>query len=234
MGKYEVTNGEFRKFVNSTGYETDAEKRGSAWGQIVKGTSWGWGGVDGLNWRNTRWKIDERQPVSCASWNDAQAYVRSLNNGRDTGPYRLPSEAEWEYACRAGTTAVFPWGYEANSGKGWLNAADYTKSPEGVGWIKHFDFSDGFFFPAPVGSFNANRWGLHDMIGNVWEWCADWYGEYSSASTADPRGAVSGSLRVVRGGSWFDIPGLCRSAERNWGASWYTNTNIGFRIVRTP
>ncbi len=227
LGKYEVTNEQFRAFVNATGHETDAEKQGYAYGVDGSGN---WGKRNGYHWNNPGWPVRETHPVVCVSWNDAQAYIKWLN-GKGARTYRLPSEAEWEYACRAGTATPFTWGYDATSGAGWLNAADLTAKERFSGWTT-FNFEDGFVFTASVGSFRANAWGLCDILGNVWEWCEDWYDEnyYTGDAQRNPRNSTAGSSRVVRGGSWNNNPGHCRAANRHSHNPAYAHSLIGFRI----
>ena len=152
----------------------------------------------------------ESLPVEQVSWNDVQEFLRKLNQ-RDPGKgYRLPTEAEWEYACRAGTTG---------DRYGDLNSiAWYT---ENSGGKTH-----------PVGQKQPNAWGLYDMLGNVWEWCSDWYGDYPSGSVTDPRGPSSGSSRVLRGGGWGSGASICRSANRSGYAPGIRYSVLGFRLAR--
>jgi len=130
--------------------------------------------------------------------------------------YRLPTEAEWEYACRAGTTTAYGFGDDAS------RLGDY-------GWFR----SNSDSKTHPVGEKKPNAWGLHDMHGNVYEWCQDWYGAYPSGSATDPTGATSGSFRVSRGGSWYVIAGYCRLANRGRGTPVYRNFGLGFRVLRS-
>ncbi len=124
----------------------------------------------------------------------------------------MPTEAEWEYSCRAGTTTAYGFG-DDRSGLGVY------------GWV-------GGESTHPVGEKKPNAWGLYDMHGNVMEWCQDWYGDYPSRSTTDPTGAPSGSYRVFRGGSWFNAS-ACRSAHRAWGTPGHQGDNYGFRVLRS-
>jgi len=163
-----------------------------------------------------------KNPVDSVSWDDCQEFLKKLNAlGKERGQFRLPTEAEWEYACRAGTKTRFCSG-DADGG-----LADYA-------W---FDANSGGA-PHPVGTRKPNAWGLHDTHGNVWEWCADWYGEdyYGKSLRDDPTGPATGSIRVLRGGSWFNDAGLCRSAFRNFPD--LRIAYLGFRVVvsssRTP
>jgi formylglycine-generating enzyme required for sulfatase activity len=225
MGVYEVTRGQFATFVNDTGWKTDAEQDG--W-------TYSWEGnkahqVDGAGWRNPGFAQTDMHPVVCVSWGDAAAFCQWLS--RKTGKaVRLPTEAEWDYACRAGTRTVYQWGDNPDDGKGWCNAADQTAKRQFPDWTV-FNWEDGFVFTAPVGQFRPNSWGLYDMHGNVSEWCADWLGDYPGGAVKDPTGPASSQDRVFRGGACGDIPSVCRSGARegyNPGSSF---AFCGFRVV---
>jgi formylglycine-generating enzyme required for sulfatase activity len=165
----------------------------------------------------------DRRPAINVSWNDAKAYIAWLNGKlglegqRDA--YRLPSEAEWEYACRAGTTTPFSFGAAISRSQAQFSAGSFGSAEQTV----------------PVGSFPANAFGLHDMHGNVWEWCEDaWNANYKGAPT-DGSAWLTGdvSSRVSRGGSWYYNPSLLRSARRTGNASDNRNGDGGFRVART-
>ncbi|MDS4049892.1 formylglycine-generating enzyme family protein [Accumulibacter sp.] len=150
------------------------------------------------------------------------AAARRARRGLDE---RLPSEAEWEYACRAGTTTPFSFG--ANITPEQVNydgRRPYAGGEQGVSRQK----------TVPVGSLPANPWGFCEMHGNVWEWCADWYGKYPATAQVDPQGPPSGAHRVLRGGSWYDDGRVLRSALRYHFEAGYRNVNIGFRLARGP
>ena len=148
-------------------------------------------------------------PVEQVSWDDAQEFIKKLN-AKGEGTYRLPTEAEWEYAARSGTTGDYAGNLDAMA---WYSTNSGNKTHE-------------------VGTKQANGWGLYDMHGNVWEWCADWYGAYSSSAQTDPTGATSGSVRVFRGGGWFSDAVYLRSAIRNYNSPSYRGSVLGFRVVR--
>jgi sulfatase modifying factor 1 len=146
--------------------------------------------------------------------------------------YRLPTEAEWEYACRAGTTTK----YSFSAGESYLR--DYAWYRSNSAYPKSGGFWSGLFKEAssyhhPVGEKKPNPWGLYDMHGNVWEWCQDWYGDYPSGSVTDPQGVKSGSFRVRRGGSWGSFSDSCRSAYRGRGTPVFRHHDLGFRVLRS-
>jgi len=169
-------------------------------------------------------------PVDCVSWDDAQAFCKRLSE-QDGVRYRLPTEAEWEYACRAGTTTLFYWGTENNGTQSNSRGEDpYGTTVKGP-YLKR---------TTTVGSYGANRFGLHDMHGNVWEWCSDLFDEnyYGNSPSEDPQGPFSGSPRVVRGGSWLTVTRDTRTANRDRSTPGNRDFNNGFRVVsesvRTP
>jgi len=156
-------------------------------------------------------------PVENVSWEDAQAFIAALNVREGITAYRLPTEAEWEYATRAGTRTAYSFGNRPRQ----LGA---------YAWYR--DNSDGTTHP--VGSKRPNDWGLYDLHGNVWEWVADWYGDYPSARVTDPQGPSSGTRRIIRGGGWgYDAPD-CRSGSRGIGPPDSRSGSVGFRLTRTP
>jgi len=230
MGKCEVTVGQFRKFVDATNHRTDAEKKGESFGVTSSG---GWETQSGLTWRNAGFSQTDLHPVVHVSWNDATAFCRWVSE--KTGKrYGLPTEAQWEYACRGGTQTTWAWGDSADGGSGWLNAADQSAKRKYPSWSwPTFDFDDGYVYTAPVGTFRGNPFGLHDMHGNVWEWCADWYDSkyYDASPSRNPGGPSSGSNRVYRGGSWGDAPQDARSANRDWPAPGISGDILGFRVL---
>ena len=161
-----------------------------------------------------------QNPVEKVSWADAVEFCGKLSAmpaEKTAGHvYRLPTEAEWEYACRSGTTTAYGFGDDAS------RLGDY-------GWFDGNSDSSTH----PVGEKKPNAWGLYDMHGNVWEWCQDWYGDYPSGSTTDPTGPSSGSFRVDRGGSWCSSAGYCRSAYRYRNAPESRGNFLGFRVLRS-
>jgi formylglycine-generating enzyme required for sulfatase activity len=164
-------------------------------------------------------------PVERVTWNDVQNFIKKLNLQEGTDRYRLPTEAEWEYAARAGTTTPFYTGKCLSTDQANYNG-NYPPSgcPKGEYRKK----------PVRVGSFAPNAWGLYDMLGNVWQWCQDWYGKYPAGPVTDPVGPPSGSNRICRGGSWYDDANDFRSAVRGSYLPHEKDVILGFRLVRTP
>jgi formylglycine-generating enzyme required for sulfatase activity len=207
MGKYEVTQAEYQSVMGTNP-------------SILKGSN---------------------LPVENVSWYDAVEFCNRLSQQEGLTPaysgsgssttcnwnangYRLPTEAEWEYACRAGTTTPFSTGNNITT-----NQANYN------GNYPYNNNATGIFrnTTTPVGSFASNPWSLYDMHGNVWEWCWDWYGDYSIWTQTDPHGPVSGYYRMLRGGSWVDHGQYLRSAYRTMvDPSYGGDSGIGFRLVR--
>lgn len=225
LGKYEVTRAQFEHFVSEEGYQATGCR-------YWDGNTWVNDG--NRSWRNPGFEQADDHPVTCVSWEDAQAYVGWL--GRRTGEdYRLPSEAEWEYAARAGSTAPYFWGAENDSPCSYANGLDRTGKR--INGFDRFAFScdDGHAQTAPVGSFPANGFGLHDMAGNVWEWVEDrWHNGYAAAPIdGSPWIAGGTSWRVNRGGSWAFNPWSLRSAKRRALAPDERNFGLGFRVART-
>jgi len=179
-------------------------------------------------------KGSPEHPVETVSWEDAARFVRRLNLfGRHH--YRLPTEAEWEYAARAGSTGARFWGERSGDACTFANAMDRQgKNHYGKQIGAHFDCDDGQVFTAPVGSYQANPFGLHDMLGNVNEWVADWYDPayYARAPRDNPTGPVSGTKRIARGGSWYHLPDRVRANARMSYRPDYQNNGVGLRLVR--
>ena len=179
-----------------------------------------WHAVTGHN--PSRFK-DENRPVENIDWNDAQKFIEQLNSLKLDLKLCLPSEAQWEYACRAGNQTPFSFGEQIDAS---LVNFDGTR-PYNQGKPGEFRAET-----VAVKSLPANSWGLYEMHGNVWEWCQDWYGEYPIGPVIDPSGSDTGSLRVLRGGSWNFSGRNCRSAVRNDYSPEIANGNIGFRLAR--
>lgn len=232
MGMTPVTVDQFAAFVKDTGYKSDAEKVGWSYGfemTILHGLEHKH--VKGCSWRDPSFNQGGNHPVVQVSWNDAQAFCDWLS--RKSGKtVVLPTEAQWEYACRAGAKTAFPWGYSSDDGEGWANSADQSLWKMGLGPdVNYSSWDDGFAFTSPVASFKANAFGLYDMVDNVWQWCEDRYGRYQVGPVTDPTGDKAGDLRVLRGGSWLTSPWGLRSAFRLAGRADERDDNEGFRVV---
>ena len=177
-----------------------------------------WQTVMGNNPSN--FKGEKNLPVEMVSWDDCQEFIKKLRE-KDKKAYRLPTEAEREYACRAGTTTSYHFGD--------------TISTEQANYNGNFIYGDGKKGvyrekTTPVGTFPANAWGLHDMHGNLCQWCQDWYGDYPQKDVVDPQGPENGKQRVVRGVSWDGSPRVGRSASRGWTVPGYSSSYCGFRV----
>jgi formylglycine-generating enzyme required for sulfatase activity len=164
-----------------------------------------------------------QNPVEVVSWDDAQEFCKKLSatSGKTV---RLPTEAEWEYACRAGTTTAYYFGDDDKdlAGYAWFGDKPTVAGcqPANSNGVSH-----------PVGEKKPNAWGLYDLYGNVWEWCQDWYGPYQAGAVTDPQGPAQGTERVVRGGAWYDNSITCRSAFRHHYIPTRRGGNLGFRVV---
>jgi len=228
MSKYEVTVREFRQFVNATGYKTEAEK-GDGCYTYNNGS---WNKVRNANWRNPNFSQNDNHPVVCISWNDAMAYTKWLS--QQTGKqYSLPSEAQWEYAARAGTKTARYWGNDADDACRYANVHDKTsKTENGFSWTHH-NCTDGYAKTAPVGHFKPNAFGLFDMLGNVWEWtCSQYESKYSGQEILGKNNAKNDTRLSLRGGDWVGKPARVRSADRNRRASTDRIGCVGFRLAR--
>ncbi|MEK8020801.1 MAG: formylglycine-generating enzyme family protein [Candidatus Parabeggiatoa sp.] len=218
MGRYPLTVAEFRQFVYATGYKTDPETGGG--GYVWKDNKWQ--KVKNVNWRNPSFPKKapqkENQPVVCISWNDAMAYIDWLT--KQTGQkYCLPSEAQWEYAARAGTHTDYWWGKKF---------ARFRLNCRGRGRPSRWSGKQ----TAPVGSFKPNPFGLYDTAGNVWEWCADAWHESYGAPTEGSVWEGDRSLFVLRGGSWNSGKTQVRSAYRSSLPRTDGYGNSGARLAR--
>ena len=237
ISKYEVTVAQFRRFVLATGYRTDAERN---YGNNAEGcetkeakTRSKWEFTAGRSWRNLEYDIEDEQPVVCVSWNDTKAYLEWLQNQLHL-PYRLPSEAEWEYAARAGSETTYHFGNDEERLCMYGNVPDETPLFNGNVWLNGAACSDRALFPVLVGSYRANAFGLHDVVGNVEEWTADCWNESYRRATQDGKAWKAGkcSLRVYRGGSWGSSMTLAAASRGNSGRA-FRSMRRGFRVART-
>jgi sulfatase modifying factor 1 len=228
----EVTRGQFRRFIHETGYKTEAEKDGkggSGWNEEKKDFEQD----PKYTWLNPGFEQTDEHPVVNVSWNDAVAFCEWLTRVEGL-TYRLPTEAEWEYACRAGTTTKYFNGDDAESLSTVANVADGTARTKYQGWTWAIAARDGFVYTAPVAQFRPNAFGLHDMHGNVWEWCRDGYAAdyYRRSPKEDPTGPAQAATRVFRGAGWFCHPHSGYSAGRGRSMPGYRCADVGFRVAR--
>jgi len=208
MYRYEVTIAQYRRFCDKTGRQMPPEPEG------------GW---------------QDNHPIVYVTWHDAVDYCKWAG-------VQLPTEAEWEYAARGGNTGlngkpryIFVWGDELPKGKGgYGNLADESFKQKFPDEIIFKGYDDGYAYTAPVGSFKLNEFGLYDMVGNVWEWCADWYDEnyYLNSPPSNPQGTETGTWRVLRGGSWvIGHPSIFRAAARRGDNPVFSYGDVGFRGI---
>lgn len=231
----QVTVAQFERFVAETGYQTEAERDGDGgWGYCRKSRRFE-GRKPEFNWKNVGWEQSGQHPVVNVTWNDAVAFCQWLGKTEQT-TYRLPTEVEWEFACRAGTATRYSFGDNPALLSSYANLADLslkTRWPSAT-WAQPWD--DGAPFTAAVASFQPNAFGLFDMHGNVWEWCADWYDPQAYARVNPDQETTLASptrrYRVLRGGSWLDLPQLVRSADRHGLEPETRYCNNGFRVAR--
>lgn len=233
MGTTHVTVDQFAAFAKESGYKTDAEKGGWSYGVRLKYLKYELWSLEGISWRKPTFDQKGDHPVVHISWNDAKAFCDWLSK-KSGKRVELPTEAQWEYACRAGTTTAYPWGDNPDDGKGWANGADQSLKPKlrtENAFMLFFGWNDGHVFTSPVASFKANAFGLYDMPGNAAQWCEDRAGNFDKGPATDPTGAKTGELRVMRGGSWYASPRYCRSASRGRGNPIDRLAYVGFRVV---
>jgi len=242
MGQTEVTVGQFRRFLEASGHVPESEADGTG--------AYGWradydpattkrgdafeGRDRRYSWRTPGFVHGEAHPVVNVTWNDAPALAAWLSK-TEGRRYRLPTEAEWEYAARAGTRTRYSSGNDPQSLLRAANVFDADSAKHWPHWrAMALKGSDGFAFTAPVASFAPNAWGLYDMHGNAWEWVSDWHGDdyYAHSPVDDPQGPADGDVRVRRGGSWHTWAFYARAAYRNWNDSSTRYTLVGMRLVR--
>lgn len=233
ISRCEITVEQFKQFVQDSHYQTTAEESGKGcyvWDSDKKQVEQ----LPERNWKNPGFEQNADHPVVCVSWDDAQAYAAWLSR-RTGATYRLPTEAEWEYAARAGTTAARY--YRDDQQCNYANSAGQeAKSIAGSDWMLA-ECTDGHVYTAPVASYAENHFGLFDMLGNVWEWTQDcWHDNYRNAlrdgSAWLEKDGGNCSRRMVRGGSWLNAPQFLRSAFRDGGGTDEAYFNQGFRIAR--
>ncbi len=235
VGQYEVSKGEFARFVNASGYQAELDKGRAC--HVLDGSTWGESRQHG--WHNPGYAVTDAHPVSCVSWHDAQAYLAWLNRQVPGKGYRLLSEAEWEYAARAGQAGRHAWGDDDALTEACAHANGMDESGKaqisGVTW-PGVNCSDGAAFPVAGPVFKPNAFGLYNMAGNVWEWVQDvGRADYVGAPTDGSAWIEGGepASRGTRGGAWFSYPAALRSAYRGKSPSDFRGGGVGFRIART-
>ena len=217
-----VTVGEFQQFIAATGRDMQGcDTYDGEWKSRPDGS-----------WKSPGFQQTGTHPVTCVSWDDAQAYARWLS-GKTGHQYRLPSASEWEYAARSGGEAVLPWGANAAAACASANVADASAAQRYPGWTV-FGCNDGYVYTAPVGSFKTNSFGLNDMLGNVFQWTEDcWQADYVGAPIdGSALNAGDCSEHELRGGSWFSTPAYVRTNYRNHFAAGYRTSSVGIRLVK--
>ena len=225
VGVYEVTRGEYSRFVSATGH--------SSGNSCVTYEGGEWKGRSGRSWRNPGFSQGNEHPVVCVNWDDAKAYVRWLSEKTEKA-YRLLSESEWEYVARGGRKTARYWGESERRQCGYANGLD-LETKEHFSARTVVDCHDGHVHTSPVGSYKRNQYGLHDVLGNAWEWVEDCWNEDYRGAPADGSAWESGNCgrRVLRGGAWSHDARNLRSANRGWGGTGGRNLYDGFRVART-
>ncbi|MCS6884002.1 MAG: formylglycine-generating enzyme family protein [Acidobacteriota bacterium] len=207
IGAYEVTNEEFEAFVDDTGYKTEPELRNAP-----------------VTWRSYFTEGREKYPVVLVSWHDANNFCKWLSS-KTGSKFRLPTEAEWEYAARGGLEGMlYPWGDDISPEQANYDETGTRKMVIGL----------GLDYIRQVGSYKPNGYGLYDVAGNVWEWCSDWFDDYyyRISPEASPTGPEAGIFKVMRGGGWMDPATACSVAYRGYNSVNYSAAFVGFRVVR--
>ncbi len=260
IGTTEVTVGQFRAFVESSGYQTDAERNGGALGCFPDEKNY----VDRfhksaeITWKSPGFEQTEAHPVVAVSWTDARAFCEWLS-GKEQARYRLPTEAQWEWACRAGRRTWYSWGEEPDAAYEHANVADGALEAAQPNTTRYqravrlaADEGDGVVFTSAAARYKPNAWGLYDMHGNVWEWCrdrwsADLYeryfdgvarGDWPKVRVRDPLFEQEtdqhryGDWRVMRGGAWTCAPAAVRCSIRTFAEAGDAAVYTGFRVVR--
>ncbi|HLX64153.1 MAG TPA: SUMF1/EgtB/PvdO family nonheme iron enzyme [Planctomycetota bacterium] len=234
VGKFPVTIAQFRQFVTDTGYKTDAEKpdaQGLTGGYSLQNNQYV--RIPTANWQTLPFRQDDNHPAVCVTWNDTQAFIKWMKTKTNT-ELRLPTEAEFEYAARGPHNNPYPWGLTFDGTL--CNHADSSleKTAMSEANTEYSSLNDGYAFTSPVGAFQNASWcGAFDMSGNVWNLCEDWMGDYSAQAQTNPTGALTGTQRVIKGGSWHFPPKYCRSSARFSIPQDYAGDNTSFRLVLT-
>ena len=231
LGKTEVTVGEFKRFVQATNYRTDAERTGEGC-RVFDWDAGKYGYQKAINWRRAGFSQTDQHPVVCVSSNDAFAYANWLSQ-RTGKRYELPTEAQWEYAARAGTQGARYWGSNPDQACAYENVYDQRLDSQYPKYKEH-KCNDNAMYTSPVGRYQGNRFGLKDMLGNVSEWTCSAYEENYNGSEQRCAPKNDARSRVLRGGSWSDSPEGVRSADRFRSTAAFRFDVVGFRLSRKP
>lgn len=233
MSKYEITRGQFRQFIKSSGYRTDAETERNNKPGCYSYINAEWRYARGRYWDNNGSPQTDHHPVSCVSWSDVQQFLIWLNQQEGNHRFRLPTEAEWEFAARAGTSTSRFWGESPDRACDFGNIADSNRS-DSIDWNPSHRCDDGYNQnTAPVGSYRSNLFGLYDMLGNVWEWtCSRYHPDYLGYEEECEKDTLANHLIVNRGGSTGSMPRRTRSAYRARTHPFNRNDRLGFRLVK--
>ena len=232
LAKHETTVGQFRAFVEETKYITDVEKKGGGHAHDAKAV---WQHTPGTSWRKPGYAGPCTQrddhPVVHVSHADSKAFCHWLGD-RHGLVFDLPTEAQWEWAARAGSGTRFWWGADEDTTGKVINAGDRALKKVHPDWPRMImPMDDGHAYCAPVGSYRANAFGLHDMLGNVWEFCSSRHGPYPREETTDPGDLGTRESYAVRGGGWSNVAADCRCAMRNSDPPHFGHSNLGFRVA---
>jgi formylglycine-generating enzyme required for sulfatase activity len=237
IGQTEVTVDQYRRFTRDTGYQSAAH-------QDIIPLTWTdhehmWQPVPGRTWEDPGWPQAYNHPVVCLTWHDARAYCAWLTQTDQSkgiiGPhlrYRLPTEAEWQYACRNTQTTHYAWGNDPVQAFRYANILDATPLPDGSIWkATHFPWQDGYAFTAPVATFAPNAFGLYDMHGNAWEWCENRFYTHTGTPLTNPVCGATWGKHMLHGGSWDNNPGSFRCTIRRTARRNFSSDTTGFRVV---
>lgn len=241
LARHEVTVAQFQAFIAATGYVTEAQRNVVA---LLPDAINGCGTIDpqtkkhtyvaGLQWDKPGFEQTATHPVVCVSWNDAQEFIRWLN--RETrGNFRLPTEAEWEYAARAHTATDYYWGSDVAQSCEYANGADQTVAPDQkMRWPVRLSCHDGYYYTSPVGTYAPNAFGLYDMLGNAREWSEDCYNDSYDDAPTDGSAWLTGNClrRIARGDSLMSMGELRVAGRGNGGTLPARNNDFGFRLAQ--
>ena len=235
LSKHETTVFQFHRFIDATKYITDVEKTGGGNAHDEKAE---WKHRPSTNWKKpfiaAKFDLKHKHPVVHVSWTDAKAFCKWLEKDLKIGKSKvdLPTEAQWEWACRAGSGDRYWWGPDEDKTGKVANVGDKSLKQLHPQWPRTImPMDDGHAFLAPVGSYRANGFGLHDMLGNVWEFCSTKFGKYPKEARTDPTDGDPKRGYAVRGGGWSNVAADVRCASRNADPPHFGHSNLGFRVV---